>query len=210
MNCEEYRAAYLAGEAGGDAARHLEGCPSCRAQQGGLAEVAGQLDDAAMWDEPSPFVEERIVAGIAGQADPVRRAGRRWLPAAAAAAALALIIGAGAIGLAIRGSGPDWEVAFADTGAALGTVQGWSEGSGTRVALDVSGLDPAPDGFVYELWFSADRVHVSGGTFRSPEGVELWVGVSRRDYPRIWVTLEPVDEDSTPSRETVLDTDPRR
>ena len=72
--------------------------------------------------------------------------------------------------------------------------------------LAVNGLDPAPDGYIYEFWLSDGPRYVSAGTFRAGGVVELWVGVSRRDFPRMWVTLEPIDTDAGPSSATVLDT----
>jgi hypothetical protein len=68
----------------------------------------------------------------------------------------------------------------------------------------VSGLDPAPEGYVYELWFSNPATRVSAGTFRTAGDVELWTAVSRRDYPRLWVTLQPVG--AYDDYVTVLDT----
>jgi len=58
----------------------------------------------------------------------------------------------------------------------------------------------------WELWLTSEAVHVSAGTFTAAGDVELWVGVARRDYPRLWVTLEPVDEDESLSGLNVLDT----
>jgi hypothetical protein len=90
---------------------------------------------------------------------------------------------------------------------ASGTVAGWNTESGTRMVLDIEGLDPAPPGFVYELWLSAGPRHISAGTFvEAGNDLELWAGVSRRDYPRVWVTLEPLDDNESLSGETVLDT----
>ena len=91
---------------------------------------------------------------------------------------------------------------------ALGVVEGWNEAAGTRVVLSVAGLAPAPAGSVYEFWFSSDTLHVSAGTFSGSGEMELWAGVSRGAFPRLWVTLEPIDEDEAPSGVTVLDTAP--
>ncbi len=127
----------------------------------------------------------------------------------AVAAAVVAVVAVGAI-VATRQAAPDWEVALAGTDAAPGAsaiARGWNEPSGTRMELDVSGLDPAPDGFVYELWLSEGPIHVSAGTFRSAEDVQLWVGVRRSDYPRVWITLEPIDDDPGPAR-NILDTGP--
>ena len=112
--------------------------------------------------------------------------------------------------MTLTGQGsPDWEVVLtspdpASTAAAV--ALGWNEESGTRVHLDISGLDEAPDGFVYELWFSAGDVYVSAGTFRGTDGVQLRSGVRRGAYPRLWVTLEPLDGDPAPTAVSVLDT----
>jgi hypothetical protein len=72
--------------------------------------------------------------------------------------------------------------------------------------LSVDCLKPAPPGFTYEMWLSDGPVHISAGTFRTGGEVKLWAGVPRSDFPRLWVTLEPLDEDSSPSVATVLDT----
>jgi hypothetical protein len=72
--------------------------------------------------------------------------------------------------------------------------------------LSVDGLEGAPDGYVYEFWLSEGPLHISAGTFTASGDIELWSGVSRADFPRLWVTLEPLDEDESPSSHTVLDT----
>jgi hypothetical protein len=111
--------------------------------------------------------------------------------------------------IAIGSPSPDWVVSMPGTDLAAqasSTVSGWNTDSGTRMLLSIEGLDPAPDGYVYELWLSKGPVHVSAGTFTAAGDVELWAGVTRADFPRLWVTLEPLDEDESPSRSTVLDT----
>lgn len=213
MTCVEYRAAVLAGEATAAHEDHAATCPSCRSERNALTTAAALLGDPLLWQEPDTGVEDTVVAAVAGASGattappPVARPRRLILVTAAAAIAL---VAAGAV-FAVAGgpasAGPDWEVdIFAAGAAGGGSVQGWNAAPGTRVALDVPDLPRAPDGFVYELWFSAGDVHISGGTFRGAEDVELWVGVARSDFPRIWVTLEPLDDDPAPSRLTVLDT----
>lgn len=174
--------------------------------QGGL-----HLDDDALWVVPDADLETSIMAAIADDTgytasrsrSPARRL--RWLGPLVAAAAAAAIVFIASTGQAE----PDWTVALGGTDAApdaSALVSGWNEESGTRVELDITGLAPAPDGFIYELWFSADEVHVSAGTFHG-DGTDaiLWAGVARGDFPRVWITLEPLDDDPGPGL-NILDT----
>ena len=85
-------------------------------------------------------------------------------------------------------------------------VEGWNEPGGTRVSLDIEGLPMAPEGSIYEFWFTRDDIHISAGTFVSPIDVQLWAGVTRREFPRLWITLEPIDNDESPSGINVMDT----
>jgi hypothetical protein len=125
----------------------------------------------------------------------------------ASGAAAALVVAVAWAGL--QGQDPDWEVALPGTSEAplaAGVVQGWNEPGGTRLVLDIEGLPPAPEGSVYEFWFSAGELHISAGTFKAPNEVELWVGVSRSEFPRLWITLEPLDDDESPSGVNLMDT----
>ena len=186
-----------------------------------LAAAAAELDaalsrvslsDPALWLQPSDDLESRIMANLEdgseqSVADLEARRRRRmawWLPATAAAAVVVLL----AV-VTLRPASPDWIVALGATENAAGveaTASGWNEASGTRVELDISGLEAAPEGFFYELWFSEGPVHISAGTFREPGEVTLWAAVSRAEFPRIWVTLEPIDNDPSPGL-NLLDTD---
>lgn len=102
-------------------------------------------------------------------------------------AAVAGGAGDGGVDLALEGTelAPS---ASADVTVVVGTL-------GTRIDLDVSGLEPAPEGFYYEAWLrQSPEVGVSAGTFhlRGGDGsVELWAGVDPADYPLLTVTLQP-------------------
>jgi anti-sigma factor RsiW len=209
MNCEEFRSARLAGEDTEAMRHHLEGCAACRSQVSRLDAGSAALSDASLWEEPSPELAGQVEALItaAGSSDRSGSRRPRFLKVAAAAAAV-VIVAAASLAL-LRPSAPDWEVALPGTDlapAAIGTVRGWNEAAGTRMVVDVEGLAPAPEGFVYEFWLSDGPLHVSAGTFAGPGRVELWSGVARADFPRLWITLEPLDEDTSPSGQTVLDT----
>jgi hypothetical protein len=162
------------------------------------------LSDPALW-EAAPDLEDLIMAETS--APEHHRATPWWRLAAAASVVAVAAIGVVAFG-ALR-SAPDWSVALAATDLApdaVATIDGWNEPSGTRVRLAVDGLPPAPEGFFYELWFSEGPTHISAGSFRETDGVEMWAGVTRAEFPRLWITLEPIDEDEAPSGDTVLDT----
>lgn len=210
MNCDEFRAAVIAGEENVATDAHLESCPACRSHAGELRQVAATLTDRTLWAEASPELGDQIeslIVAAAGSGERATAAGRRWWWAVAAAAA-AFVIAAGSF-VATRPPAPDWEVAMPATPLAPGasaTVSGWNEEAGTRIVLTAEGLEPAPRGFIYEMWLSDGPVHISAGTFRTGGEVKLWAGVPRSDFPRLWVTLEPLDEDASPSVATVLDT----
>jgi Anti-sigma-K factor rskA, C-terminal len=203
VNCDQFHAARAGREDSAEARAHRAECEECRSIDASLTAVAPRLADPAVWEEPARDLEARVMATI-GEPDSAEPASRwmRWLVAAVVVAVLA-----GGVAFVRRSPGPDWEVSLAATGNAPGaraTAVGWKEEAGTRIVLSVSGLSPAPDGYVYELWLSSPVARVSAGTFHSAGDVELWAAVSRRDYPRLWVTLQPagVYDDYV----TVLDT----
>ncbi|MDH3518502.1 MAG: anti-sigma factor [Acidimicrobiia bacterium] len=188
-------------------ARHLEACPSCRSVGADLDAQRLVLADPRLWEEPSDDLGSQITALVASGArhgDYRRRI--RWLRPLSVATAIAVI----AFGFSwlVRRPTPDWTAQIDGTAlaaGAAGTVDGWNEDGGTRLRIRVSGLEPAGEGFVYEFWLSDGPLHISAGTFLSAEDVELWAGVRRSDFPRLWVTLEPIDKDESPSDATVLD-----
>jgi hypothetical protein len=214
MTCDDFRTAYLSGTEGEPELQHLAGCRSCREDRAALDGARRLLADDSLWEHPDSRLEDHVVGLISGAAPPPREAGRLrpWrkplVAALAAAAVVTLVLAAGSL---LRSPTPDWRVPLpgtAEAPEASGVVEGWNEPSGTRVVLTVDRLAPAPEGSVYEFWFSREKIHVSAGTFTGPGEVEMWVGVSRGAFPRLWVTLEPLDEDETPSGRTVLDTAP--
>jgi len=209
MNCDEFRAQYLAGENNAATAAHLNHCSACRSRRRDLEAGRIALMDPATWEEPPPELENQVIGLISGNRKTARtRLGRveRWVRPVAAAAAV--VIAAGVYGL-VRTPAPDWRIAMPGTDLApraTSTVAGWNTESGTRMVVTIEGLDAAPAGYVYEFWLSQGPLHISAGTFSGGGEIDLWTGVARADFPRLWVTLEPLDDDEAPSRQTVLDT----
>lgn len=209
MNCEEVRVAYLAGDADHSAALHVQGCAACRSRIEDLEHAGALLDDPALWEEPSPELREQVAALVsADRREETKPWLRRPLAAIAVAAAAFAVLGFGILAQLPR---PDWTADMPGTTEApmaMSTVSGWNTETGTRMLIEITGLEPAPDGYLYEMWLSEGPIHISAGTFTGSGEVVLWSGVRRADFPRLWVTLEPIDEDESPSRVTVLDTGP--
>jgi len=213
MNCDEFRSAVLGGQEDESTRAHEATCAACHSHTADLRAAAAALADPVVWEEPSPELGaqiEALIGSAAKRGDGPAVSSPKWRPRwiAVAGIAASLIVVLAVFGLS-RSPAPDWEVALPATDLAPGavsTVQGWNEDSGTRMIVAIEGLAPAPDGFVYEFWLSDGPIHISAGTFRTGGEIELWSGVSRADFPRLWITLEEVDEDESPSRHTVLDT----
>jgi anti-sigma factor RsiW len=213
MRCEESRAAMLSGSDVEAVRQHLASCQACSSEQPMWARLSSTLASHSLWEEPPPDLSERILQAVRGQDErsPTDRKAyskhRRTGLLAGVAVAL-LIVLAGTF-LATRSLSADWEIALAASeerpdGTAI--VRGWSTSLGTRMVLDVSGIEDAPSGSYYEIWMTApDGRHISAGTFSGPGRVTAFAGVRRADYPRIWITLETADDDLGPSPETYFD-----
>ena len=207
MNCQDARASLLAGEITDKVASHLEGCVECRRAIDDIELTRSELQSESIWVDPPEGLEDSIVAAITRDEVPepapsppaVTGTGPRWSSTRSVivgGVAAALILFAGVFSMLSGTQGPDWEVPMTGTDAApsaSAVVAGWNMDAGTRVVLETSDLDPAPEGFVYQLWFSKGAQDVSAGTFTDPSHVELTVGIARKDYPTVWLALEPID-----------------
>jgi Anti-sigma-K factor rskA len=92
---------------------------------------------------------------------------------------------------------------FAPTSTGLAHID--EQANGVRIVLDVSGLEPAPPGTFYAAWVVREepKNRVGVGTFhlRGGDGrIELWSGVSMRDYPILSVTLQPENDPTGPGQ----------
>lgn len=217
MTCDEWRAQHLAGERTPQMDAHRRGCAACRAARPQLDQLRAHLADGAVWEEPPPELADRVLdtirAGTAAEAAPRPPTARgrplaRWLAGAAAA----VLVASGVLAVAARTSdpAPHWRLALEAAPAAphaTAEVEGWNGPTGMRVELDVDGLGPSGERGYYAIWFtSPDGRHVPAGTFRDDGKVVGWAGVTRDEFPRVWVTLEADDGDESLSGTTVLDT----
>ena len=188
----------------------------------GAAALAEAGDHGAPGGDAGTAVEGAGDAGTTGQgAQPVplhaarrRRDARSRLPALlAAAAAVVVVAGLGVIGgvrLAQEDTpDPLLEVALAGTEEAPGssaTATMVMEPAGISVTLDVSDLEPAPEGTFYEVWLVGPSGKVSGGTFHlrgDQDEIKLWWGVDPEGYEAVTVTRQPVDG-GTPAEGVVV------
>ena len=181
---------------------HLAVCANCRVRVPAARTLGTYLRDPLMWEEPPAHLGEQVVQAVSGEAVVHRRRPRWWFFGAAAVLAVLATF-------ATLVDRSDWTLELeAGTTApeATATVAGWNLDHGTRMVLDISGLGPAEPGTYYELWLTApDGRHVSAGTFRESGRIEVTAGVSRSEFPRLWITHEPA-EDGSSFGATVLDT----
>ena len=215
---DDERISYLAGDdtGGVDASEQPE-----------LDELRRLLADPAVWDEPAPDLEDRVVDAIRAEAagrgpvpssEPAAPSGDNVVPmqrrrphrarvfigalvAAAAIAALVLVVanrnGTNGVKIAL---GPT-ELAPGAHGSATVT----SEPSGLRIQLNATGLPRRDGGLYYQAWLkNAAGVLVPIGTFHDGEHVTLWAGVALKDFPTLTVTQEQADNQQGSSGKRVL------
>ena len=185
-----------------------------------VAALAALLTRAETWDDPPRDLEDAVVSAIVSEASELSRATQitpaehraravwsrsRMLGAAAAVAVV--VVG---IVLMARGSTEGTTFALEGTDAQPGAsanVIVSATPAGLKILLDTEGLPGAPDGYMYEAWVGDDTIGVSAGTFhlRGGDGpIELWAGVTDPSFDRLWITLEPIDDDASPSGDSRL------
>lgn len=206
MNCEQARVAMLEGDRSSELESHVGGCSECRAEQVALLRIRETLREPSLWEEPLPELAERIVAlGRAAVTKPRRQISSRiFLPVTAGLGALLMA------GFLLISTPADWEFDLKGVGGgvtASAVVAGWNDAEGTRLRIEVEGIESPPPDHYYEIWLtSPEGFHVSAGTFRGDGVINASVAVRRADFPRLWITLESVDGDSGPSSNTYFDT----
>jgi Anti-sigma-K factor rskA len=207
---DEERIAYLAGEPGAEAG------PAERAE---LEDLRALLAEPSVWAEPSPALEDRVVAAVTEasavppatpRATPPVPRGRRQAAAltggliAAAAIIVALVL------VSAGGGKPPVQFRAALAGTALSpgasgeatltkTTAGW------RVRLHATGLPRLANGRFYEAWLkNPGGVLVPIGTFNQPTNITLWAGVPPTSFPTLTVTRQRANGDPASSGERVL------
>jgi hypothetical protein len=212
--------AYLAG----DSSAPVD--PDKRAELDRLRRV---LSDSAVWVEPQPDLQERIVDAIASTgattsdtapdpepegSTPDRhdggRLGTRRSAYVILSAAASVLIAAGiTIGLTNHDSKPA-EFAASLQGTDLapdasGQVTLNRTESGWKIHLQAEDLPRRDTGAYYEAWLKNDAgILVPIGTFNQPDDVTLWAGVPPSSYPTITVTRQLANGEQASSGQVVL------
>jgi hypothetical protein len=201
--------------------------PLSRAERAELDELRDLLAEPALWIEPDPALQERIVDAITGAAatgplhpaaafDPLnvaggstgRRSRRLTYLIIGVAAAVLLAVGVG-IGVTSHHSRPV-QFAASLTGTdlaprAFGGVSLTQTADGWKIHLRASGLARLDNGRYYEAWLkSTAGVLVPVGTFNQPTDVTLWAGVAPSSYPTLTVTRQQANGRQASSGQVVL------
>ena len=218
MTCDEVRElapAYALGALSADEARALEvHLAECDLHQelAGLRATARLLQRTAPEREPPPALRERILAAattdaVPPQQLPVReprqpralsRGGAPW----AMAAALAVIaVGLLAWNLALLRGGDEGGPSIVRTSSEgpVSTLRYVEDGE--LAVLTVQGLEPAPDGHVYQVWVIRDGTPRPDALFDAPRSGEARAAVaaSLRQGDVVAVTVEPDGGSTAPS-----------
>jgi hypothetical protein len=210
---EDDRIAYLAGE-------KADGLTA--GERAELDELRGLLAEEAIWEQPDPLLEDRVVAAIAAEAPgppaeapAARRVSRRrplfQRPAFAFGSLAAATAAVVAIAIAVSGSGPartQFAMVVSGTNlapSAQGSATLTKAASGWRIELSASGLPHLANGRYYEAWLkNAAGVLVPVGTFNDARQVTLWAGVPPTEYPALSVTRQKAGANPASSGERVL------
>ena len=189
-SCYEQQAAYL--ERDPQAREHVPACPVCSRAQPELDRTLGALADESAWAEPSPTLEERLMAAVHEDA----AAATDWV------APWDAVISSGD-----DPAGTTYGLVATDMAlSARGTVTVRSTPSGNEFKLDLRGLPRAEPGSLYQAWVRSSAGElVPIGTFHTGDDeIVLWSGVDIERYPTLTVTLEPADDNQASSGVLVL------
>jgi hypothetical protein len=205
--CADEQARYLAGET--TAADHIADCHRCAPELASLDAVRTELADEAMWLDPSPALESRIMARTGAASIGRRpRSTHRWL--LAAAAFVLGVLAAVVVQYAMRSGGPHADAHITLHATPLAPSAGATAAlrettGGLRIDLHAHDLGRAPRGYFYQCWLKGPSGAVAVGTFHTGTAdIVLWSGVPLDRYPTMTVTLEREDGNPASSGRVVL------
>jgi hypothetical protein len=178
-------------------------------------ELIARLADPAVWAEPHPDLQERIVSAIADagapQPDLVAQRRSRWVPYTILGVAAAVLAAIG-ITIAVTSHHGSRSVEYAASlngtklaPSASGQVTITKTATGWRIHLHAKGLPRRDNGTYYEAWLkNSEGVLVPVGTFNQSDDVTLWAGVAPSSYPTLTVTRQLANGDPSSTGQAVL------
>lgn len=185
----------------GEVRAHIVSCDECMAEADGYADAAESLALAARAEEPPAGFAARVMERAVGARPQVqaRRGVAAWWPRLAAGLAAAALIVMGALWIVARDDLAEQRELVAalvrsDDGMRLrgaGAVAIVVPGDDGAVFV-VDGLDAAPEGRDYQLWFLDDGTPASAGVFDvSGDVAVVETGHSLDGVDGAAVTVEP-------------------
>jgi hypothetical protein len=173
------------------------------------------LADPALWAEPPPDLENRVVAAVGASAPPTHSwvqstdRGGSWVRPLVAGLAVAAVIVAALLLFSHRGSNSF--AAFELQGTELapsarGNASIYKDSAGFRIELKAHDLPALEGGRFYQAWLKGEGGLIPIGTFSEGNGstVTLWSGASPEDFPTLTVTVEEPDGNQESSGQRVL------
>ncbi|HLO02581.1 MAG TPA: anti-sigma factor [Symbiobacteriaceae bacterium] len=185
---------------------HVDRCPPCQEALAVWTDLLGQLPLTESPIAPPPDLKRRILGALPPQdlptqAEPaakrapdrlLRHVASRWV---GLVATFALVLGSYALWrverlsphtIALQGVGPGQ--------GALAQIALYTEGNGTRVSINATGLPPLTDEEVYQLWLLYDQERYPLCSFKvdaSGHGEANYWLPGKLEYQSLGVTREP-------------------
>ena len=196
---------------------HIVTCEECMAEAERFAEATTSLA-LLIGDEedlPSGFAD-KVIAQVRPPAEAPAPRARVWWRNVFAATTVVLLIAVGALGALLLDARSDANDRQALTEAVVTAAPGVeldgdvAESAKLLTGLDqatfiATGIDEAPSGKTYQLWFIEDGTPVSAGTFDPRDGVAvLRVPQEFETGSAAAVTIEPTGGSDQPTTDPIL------
>ena len=196
---------------------HIVTCEECMAEAERFAEATASLALLVGDEEelPSGFAD-KVIAQVRPPAEVSAPQPRVWWRNVFAAATVVLLIAVGALGALLLDARSDANDRQALTEAVVAAAPGIelngdvAERAKLLTGLDqatfvATGIDEAPSGKTYQLWFIEDGTPVSAGTFDPREGIAvLRVPQEFETGSAAAVTIEPTGGSDQPTTDPIL------
>ena len=220
-------AAYLLGSLEDDeraaVEHHLEGCDTCREELRWLQPAIDLLPESVAQVEPPPPLRVRLLAEVgrdvpapAPTAARPRTAAPRWRTLGfwlrpATGFAVVALIAAAVVGYTLNDQSSSGPRTTTVTSHGVGSLRATLNRSGDSGTLQLTGLDQARSGHVYEAWVQrAGQIHASGLFDARRNGTaSLALEHQLGGADAVMVTVEPRGGSRQPTSPAVLNMNPQ-